>query len=134
MLFARYPSLLMPLLARFAFSLRLTLLTFSVLLLLGLNQREVTVLHQPPTTAGDGSLLLPMAEEVKKKVALEATLALSHYVAPPALAWLPVPALSICWLPRLRRTLAVPQLRAGVRAAEVFRVRLLAVALSPQAP
>jgi hypothetical protein len=70
---------------------------------------------------------------VKQKVLLEATTTLDHFVAPPMVAWLPsaVPAM---WLPALRRALAVPRLHAGVRAGEFFRVRLLAVALSPQAP
>lgn len=121
-------------LARLAFSLRLALLAVSVLLSLGLNQREVVAFYQPPALNKYGTLVLPMVEVVKKKVALEAALILNHYVAPPALAWQPVPALAMCWLPRLRRVLAVPQLLAGIRAAEVFRARLLAVALSPQAP
>lgn len=127
------PSIpLMPLLSRFWFSLRFALLAVSVLLVLGLNQRAVSVLR--PVDTGETRLDLPTrATVVKQKVLLEATTALDHFVAPPAVAWLPaaVPGL---WPPALRRALAVPRLRAGVRAGEVFRARLLAVALSPQAP
>ncbi|GAA4367650.1 hypothetical protein GCM10023185_39740 [Hymenobacter saemangeumensis] len=119
--------------ARIACSLRFALLTVSVLLSLGLNHREVAVFRQPTATEAYGGGAQSV-EMVKKRVALEATLVLSHYVAPPVLAWLPVPAITTCWLPRLRRALAVPRLLAGVHSAEVFRVRLLAVALSPQAP
>ena len=125
---------LLALLSRFWFSLRFALLTASVLLVLGLNQRAVSVLRLP-VGKGDTRLATPpKATVVKQKVLLEATTALDHFVAPPAVvAWLPaaVPAL---WLPALRRALAVPRLRAGIRAGEVFRARLLAVALSPQAP
>lgn len=71
---------------------------------------------------------------MKQKVLLEATGSLKHLVAPLAEAWLPLPVLNATWRPALRRALAVPRLRAGVRAGEVFRARLLAVALSPQAP
>ncbi|MCC2545524.1 hypothetical protein LJY25_03640 [Hymenobacter sp. BT175] len=118
---------------RFVFSLRFALLTLAALLSLGLNQREVNTFHQPGGNEY-GTTVQSIVEVVKKKVALEATPVLSHYVAPPALAWLPVPALAMCWLPRVRRILATPLLQAGVQAAEVFRVRLLAVMLSPQAP
>ena len=120
------------LLSRFWFSLRFALLTATVLLVLGLNQRAVSILR--PVGKGEVRLDLPTrATVVKQKVLLEATTLLDHFVAPPAVAWLPgaVPAL---WLPTLRQELAVPRLRAGVRAGEVFRARLLAVALSPQAP
>ncbi|WP_210513761.1 hypothetical protein [Hymenobacter terricola] len=121
------------LLARFWFSLRFALLTATVLLVLGLNQRAVSVLR--PVGQGETRLNLPTrATVVKQKVLLEATTALDHFVAPPAVeAWLPA-AVPAMWLPALRRALAVPRLRAGVRAGEVFRARLLAVALSPQAP
>ncbi|WP_310392382.1 hypothetical protein [Hymenobacter sp.] len=121
------------LLSRLWFSLRFALLAASVLLVLGLNQRAVSVLRLP---AGQGEARFTTwskATVVKQKVLLEATAAPDHFVAPLAVAWLPaaVPGL---WLPALRRALAVPRLRAGVRAGEVFRARLLAVALSPQAP
>ena len=121
------------LLSRFWFSLRFALLAVSVLLVLGLNQRAVSVLRLPVSKGENRYTAPPKATVVKQKVLLEATTAPDHFVAPPAVAWLPaaVPAL---WLPALRRALAVPRLRAGVRAGEVFRARLLAVALSPQAP
>ena len=122
------------LLARFWFSLRFALLTATVLLVLGLNQRAVSTLRLP---AGKGDTRLaapPKATVVKQKVLLEATGTLKHFVAPPLVAgWLPT-AVPAVWLPTLRQALAVPRLLAGVRAGEVFRVRLLAVALSPQAP
>ena len=121
------------LLPRLWFSLRFALLTVSVLLVLGLNQRAVSVLRLPTGTGDTKLVTWTRAAVVKQKVLLEATAALDHFVAPLAGAWLPaaVPGL---WLPALRRALAVPRLRAGVRAGEVFRARLLAVALSPQAP
>jgi len=72
---------------------------------------------------------------VKQKVLLEATAAPDAFVAPPAVAWLPA-AVPGRWLPAAtpRRALAGPRPRAGIRPGEVFRARLLAVALSPQAP
>ncbi len=124
---------MLDLLTRFWFSLRFALLTATVLLVLGLNQRAVSVLRLP---VGKGETRLaapPKATVVKQKVLLEATTMLDHFVAPPMVAWLPS-AVPTMWLPALRRALAVPRLLAGVRAGEVFRARLLAVALSPQAP
>ncbi|MFD1470000.1 hypothetical protein ACFQ48_17360 [Hymenobacter caeli] len=120
------------LLSRFWFSLRFAWLAASVLLVLGLNQRAVSVLRLPAAPAESRFAAPPKATVVKQKVLLEATPALAHCVAPVAVAWLP--GLGSAWLPRLRRALAVPRLRAGVRAGEVFRARLLAVALAPQAP
>jgi hypothetical protein len=114
-------------------SLRFVLLTCSVLLVLGLNQRTVSVLRLP---AGKGQARFtapPKATVVKQKVLLEATASLAHFVAPAADMWLPASP-TTCWLPTLRRALAVPRLSVGVRAGEVFRQRLLAVVLSPQAP
>jgi hypothetical protein len=120
------------LLSRFWLSLRFALLAASVLLVLGLNQRAVSVLR-PVGKSGAPFAAPTKATVVKQKVLLEATSSVDHFVAPVADAWLPsaVPAL---WLPTLRQALAVPRLLAGVRAGEVFRARLLAVALSPQAP
>jgi len=117
-------------LSRFWFSLRFALLAASVLLVLGLNQRAVCVLGPAPAT---GALAPAKALVVKQKVLLEATPALAHFVAPAAVAWLPAAA-GTGWRPRLRRVLAAPRPCAGVRAGEVFRARLLAVALAPQAP
>jgi hypothetical protein len=120
------------LLARFWFSLRFALLAAAVLLVLGLNQRAVSVLR--PLGKGETRLAVPTrATVVKQKVLLEATASLKHFVAPLAVAWLPAAAPAV-WLPTLRQALAVPRLLAGIRAGEVFRARLLAVALSPQAP
>lgn len=121
------------LLSRFWFSLRFAWLAASVLLVLGLNQRAVSVLRVPTSPAESRFAAPPKATVVKQKVLLEATPALAHFVAPAAVAWLPGPA-GNGWLPQLRRALAVPRLRAGVQAGEVFRARLLAVALAPQAP
>jgi len=117
-------------LSRFWFSLRFTLLAASVLLVLGLNQRAVQVLGPAPAT---GAVAPAKALVVRQKVLLEATPALAHFVAPAAVAWLPTAAGNV-WLPQLRRSLAAPRPCAGVRAGEVFRARLLAVALAPQAP
>ena len=116
-------------LSRFWFSLRFALLAASVLLVLGLNQRAVQVLGPAPAM---GTLAPAKALIVRQKVLLEATPALAHFVAP-AVAWLPTTAGNM-WLPQLRRSLAAPRPCAGVRAGEVFRARLLAVALAPQAP
>jgi len=114
-------------------SLRFVLLTCSVLLVLGLNQRAVSVLRMPAPKGQLRFAAPPKATVVKQKVLLEATASLAHFVAPAADAWLPASP-AVCWLPALRRALAVPRLCVGVRAAEVFRQRLLAVVLSPQAP
>lgn len=121
------------LLSRFWFSLRFAWLTATVLLVLGLNQRAVSVLR--PVGKGETTWAAPTrATVVKQKVLLEATGSAKHFVAPLGTAWLPLPALAATWLPTLRQLLAAPRLRAGIRAGEVFRARLLAVALSPQAP
>ena len=119
------------LLSRFWFSLRFALLAATVLLVLGLNQRAVSVLRLP---MGKGETRVAKATVVKQKVLFEATSAVKYLVAPLAEAWLPTPTTATAWLPALHRALAVPRLRAGIRAGEVFRARLLAVALSPQAP
>lgn len=115
-------------------SLRFVLLTCSVLLVLGLNQRTVSVLRLPAPKGQARFTAPPKATVVKQKVLLEATASLAHFVAPAADAWLPATPTLPTWLPALRRALAAPRLCAGVRAAEVFRTRLLAVVLSPQAP
>ncbi|MBF9223944.1 hypothetical protein [Hymenobacter ruricola] len=120
---------MLALLSRFWFSLRFALLAATVLLVLGLNQRAVSVLRP----VGTGETRVTRATVVKQKVLLEATASLKHFVAPPVVAWLPA-AVPAVWLPGLRQRLAVPRPRAGIRAGEVFRARLLAVALSPQAP
>ena len=125
--FAPMPQLL----SRFWFSLRFAGLAVAVLLVLGLNQRAVSVLR--PTGKSPARLSQTRATVVKQKVLLEATASPDYFVAPLAVAWLPA-AVPAVWLPALRQALAVPRLRAGIRAGEVFRARLLAVALSPQAP
>lgn len=117
------------LLFRFWFSLRFALLAATVLLVLGLNQRAVSVLRP----VGKGEARFVRTAVVKQKVMLEATSSTRHFVAPPLAAWLPA-AVPNLWLPTLRQALAVPRLRVGIRLGELFRVRLLAVALSPQAP
>lgn len=114
-------------------SLRFVLLTLSVLLVLGLNQRTVSVLRLPDGKGPTRFTAPPKATVVKQKVLLEATTSLAHFVAPAADMWLPTSP-TVCWRPTMRRALAVPCLCVGVRAAEVFRTRLLAVVLSPQAP
>ncbi len=120
---------MLALVTRFWFSLRFALLAATVLLVLGLNQRAVSVLR-PVGKSQDG---ITRATVVKQKVLLEATASVKHFVAPPLVAWLPA-AVPHLWLPTLRQALAVPRLRAGIRMGAVFRARLLAVALSPQAP
>ena len=120
---------MLALLSRFWFSLRFALLAATVLLVLGLNQRAVSVLRP----IGKGEARFVRATVVKQKVLLEATSSVKHFVAPPLVAWLPAAVPSL-WLPTLRHALAVPRLRAGIRMGAVFRARLLAVALSPQAP
>ena len=120
---------MLALLSRFWFSLRFALLAATVLLVLGLNQRAVSVLRP----IGKGEARFTRATVVKQKVLLEATSSTKHFVAPPLVAWLPA-AVPNLWLPTLRQALAVPRLRAGIRMGAVFRTRLLAVALSPQAP
>ena len=115
---------------------RAAALLVAVLLVLGLNQRAVSVWRLPNPPAGKVRLAgAPRATVVKQKVTLEATASLAHFVAPLPVAWLPLLAGSSAspWA-MLRRALAVLPVRAGVSAAAVFRVRLLAVALSPQAP
>ena len=123
------------LLSRFRFYLRFTLLAASVLLVLGLNQRAVSVLRLPSRSGQSRLSAPPKATVVKQKVLLEATGSTFHFMAPAADAWLPTPLLEATWLPGLRhRLLDVALPSAGPGAGEIFRARLLAVALSPQAP
>ena len=121
------------LLSRFWFSLRFALLTATVLLVLGLNQRAVSILRLP---AGKGDTRLaarPKATVIKQKVLLEAAAAPDYFLVPPAGAGV-LPAGPGGWQPALRTARAVAQLPAGVHPSEFFRARLLAVSLSPQAP
>ncbi|MBG8553557.1 hypothetical protein [Hymenobacter guriensis] len=102
----------MPLLAHFWFSLRFATLAVSVIIALGLNHREVEMLHLPAIHAKAGTLAVPPeVSVVKHKVVLEATHTHGHYVAPAVLAWLPAPALAACRKPLLRRALTVPRQR-----------------------
>jgi hypothetical protein len=121
-------------LSRFWFSLRFTMLAASVLLVLGLNQRAVSVLRLPAGQTDTRFSAPPKATVVKQKVLLEATTALSHFVVPAADAWLPLPSYAATWLRGLRLQLAHMAPAPGIGAGEIFRARLLAVALSPQAP
>ncbi len=109
---------------------RLLLLAVSVLLVLGLNQRTVRVLRAPAGT----TRLAPRTLVVKQKVMLEATASRVAFVAPALAAWLPTGATTSVWPPVVRRALALALPRAGLRLGEAFCARLLAVALSPQAP
>ena len=120
-------------LSRLRFYSRFTLLAVSVLLVLGLNQRAVSVLRQATPTGPSRLSAPPKATVVKQKVLLEATGAAFHFGAPAADAWLPLPLLAATWLPGLRhrlRAVALPAAGPG----EIFRARLLAGCLSPQAP
>jgi hypothetical protein len=91
------------LLSRFWFSLRFALLTATVLLVLGLNQRAVSILR--PVGKEEVRLDLPTrATVVKQKVLLEATTLLDHFVAPPAVACGPARFSGRgCWPWRCRR-------------------------------
>lgn len=122
------------LLSRFWFSLRFALLAASVGLVLGLNQRAVSVLRLPPSPGASRVAAPAKATVVKQKVLLEATTSLAHFMAPAADAWLPRPVFAATWRAGLRRALAAQPAAGGPGAGEIFRARLLAVALSPQAP
>jgi hypothetical protein len=129
------PFIAMPVvLSRLWFSLRFALLAASVLLVLGLHQRAVSVLRLPAYPQQTRLAAPPKATRVKQKVLFEATALKAHFVAPAADAWLPLPVFATTWRAGLRRALATPPRAAGPGAGEIFRVRLLAVALSPQAP
>lgn len=115
--------------------IRVALVALPVLLLLGLNGRMVSVLR-PARTANTLLSAAPRATVVRQKITLEAASPLGSYVAPTfALGWLPG-TLPAAWLPRLVRR-AVARAAAGTPAvfvAQLCRQRLLATALSPQAP
>ncbi|UYZ63033.1 hypothetical protein [Hymenobacter weizhouensis] len=111
---------------------RFALLTASVLFVLALNHQAVSTLRVPAGGAARVGLP-PKAAVVKQKVTLEATGHLHMLVAPAADAWLPWPD-PLSWRPALRRALAVPRLRAGIRPAVMFCARLLGASVSPQAP
>lgn len=121
------------LLSRFWFSLRFALLTATVLLVLGLNQRAVSILRLPAGKGDARFAARPKATVIKQKVLLEAAAAPDHFLVPPAGAGV-LPAGPGGWLPALRRARTVAHLPAGVHPGEFFRARLLTVALSPQAP
>ncbi len=122
-------------LSQFQHVLRVALLALPVLLLLGLNGRTVSLLR-PASPAQTQISAAPRATVIKQKVVLEAASPLGSYVAPAAgLGWLP-PALPATWLPRLvRRAVAAAPLAAPAAfVAQACRQRLLAAALTPQAP
>jgi hypothetical protein len=115
--------------------IRVALVALPVLLLLGLNGRTVSLLR-PARPASTLFSVAPRATVVKQKVLLEAASPLGSYVASAfALGWLPG-TLPTAWLPRLvRRAVATANANAPVAfVAQLCRQRLLATALSPQAP
>lgn len=122
-------------LSQFKQFIRVALVALPVLLLLGLNGRVVSLLR-PARPASTQVSAAPRATVIKQKVLLEAASPLGSYVAPAlALGWLP-DALPASWLPRLVRR-AMAQATAGVPTAfvaQLCRQRLLATALTPQAP
>ena len=123
------------LLSRFWSLLRFAWLAATVLLVLGLNQRAVSVLRLPAGQNQPARVAAPpKATVVKQKVMLEATASLAHFVASPAVAWLPAGMPGFAWPPAVRRALAAPRLLLGIGRGALFRTRLLVVALSPQAP
>jgi hypothetical protein len=123
------------LLSRFWSLLRFAWLAATVLLVLGLNQRAVSVLRLPASQGQPTRFAAPpKATVVKQKVMLEATASLAHFVAPPAVAWLPAGVPGFAWPVAVRRALATPRLLMGVGRGTLFRTRLLVTALSPQAP
>jgi hypothetical protein len=124
---------------RYSFSqfkqlLRVALVALPVLLLLGLNGRTVSLLR-PASPATALLSAAPRATVVKQKVLLEAASPLGSYVAPSfALGWLPG-TLPATWLPRfVRRAVARAAGTPATFVAQLCRQRLLATALSPQAP
>ena len=88
------------LLSRFWFSLRFAWLTATVLLVLGLNQRAVSILRLPEGTGQTRLAAPPKATVVKQKVQFEATASLRHFVAPRARGLAAAgPTLAAAWLP-----------------------------------
>jgi hypothetical protein len=122
-------------LSQFMQALRVALVALPVLLLLGLNGRTVSLLR--PITSGEAQVsTAPRATVIKQKVNLEAASPLGSYVAPAfALGWLPA-TLPAAWLPQLvRRAVALAPLGAPASfVAQWCHLRLLGMALSPQAP
>lgn len=110
------------------------MLALPLLLLLGLNGRMVTLLRPVPPTGTQASET-PRATTIRQRVMLEAASPLAHYVAPAALAWLPL-AVPTAWAPRqLRRAVAAAPLGAPAAfVAQLCRQRLLGAVLAPQAP
>jgi len=122
-------------LAQFKQLLRVALVALPVLLLLGLNGRTVSLLR-PASPSQTPVSAIPRATVIKQKVVLEAAAPLGSYVAPAAaLGWLPL-TLPTTWLPRLvrRAVTAAPLAAPATWVAQACRQRLLAVALTPQAP
>jgi hypothetical protein len=122
--------------SQFKHFFRVAFLVLPVLLLLGLNGRTVNLLRPVGLPPQSWMSAPPRATVIKQKVMLEAASPLGAYVAPAiALGWLP-DALPTTWLPRfLRNTVAAaPLLHANTTVALLCQLRLLRVALSPQAP
>ncbi|GAB3228745.1 hypothetical protein GCM10027346_13620 [Hymenobacter seoulensis] len=112
--------------------LRFALITATVLMVLGLNNRAVATLRALPARHEARVDAAPRTAVVKQRVLLEATAPLGYFVAPAADAWLPLPIVlpSVQWLP-LCFAGPSPCPRA---VPDWFRAQLLLAALSPQAP
>lgn len=119
----------MLLLTDFLPRLRLTFLTLTVLMVLGLNHQSVATLRVLPVAA-----VAARTAVVKQRVNLEATPILVAELPAAADVWLPAPLLVLLVRPQqLAATRAIAAPRSG-RVMGFSRVRLLRVALSPQAP
>lgn len=119
-------------LTRFAFHLRFTLLTATLLFVLSLNHQAVATLHLREGSKAAWSGAATRVAVVKKKVTFEGTTPLALWLAPAAVLWPFLPASLFSRL-RVAAATAAPRVRPGT-LPDFFRLRLLRAALSPHAP
>ncbi|ALD20156.1 hypothetical protein [Hymenobacter sp. DG25A] len=118
----------------FAPRLRLMLLFFTLLWVLGLNHQAVAMLRLPEPLAARAARVgaTPRAAVVKQKVSFEATAPLGTWLAPATDAWLPVVRPLVGW--PLAAALLLPAPARAPAVSSTFCTRLLGTSVSPHAP
>lgn len=114
--------------------LRLVLLSFTLLWVLGLNHQAVAMLRLPEPASDRATRVgtAPKAAVVKQKISFEATAPLGVWLAPATDAWLPVVRPLVGW-PLAPAALAAPATPPAATAS-VYCARLLGTSVSPHAP
>ena len=113
--------------------LRLLMLTFTLLWVLGLNHQAVAMLRLPESAAHATRIgVTPRAAVVKQKVSFEATASLGVWLAPAVDAWLPIVRPLEGW--PLKAALLLPAPARAATGSSIYCTRLLGTSVSPHAP